>query len=253
MKVALISTPSTSGKTTIGFLLGCVWARIMKTKSYHMTTGSFDEYFNMLPDIDIKMRGHTRELRAALRAASIESAESFATSFTSQGNYPICEFSDPSSPEEKGDTLRGFATLLPPTGIILVEISNDANLEDNINVINSCDVALILCRPMQGEAARVRDTMHKYNITIPSFPLLMQVNNLTVTKKELDIWFAGMKYLTFSYSPAIQKFINKKKADALVNAIINVDFNTGTLRQELHNILAMLYAPVKIPEVNKWS
>ena len=252
MKIALISTPSTSGKTVMSLLLGGIWARVMKTKSYHMTTGSFDEYFNILPDIDIKMRGHTREVRAALRAASIESAESFATSFTAQGNYPICEFSDPSSAEEKADTLRGFASLLPPSGLVLVEICNEANLEDNIEIINACDVALIICRPIMGEYERVKSIKEKYQIKIPSFPLLMQVNNLAVTKKELDIWFPT-KYLTLSYTPVIQKFINKRKADMLLDAVIKVDFNTSTLRQEIYNILSVLYAPVKIPEVSRWS
>lgn len=252
MKIALISTPSTSGKTIMSLLLGGIWARVMKTKSYHMTTGSFDEYFNILPDIDIKMRGHTRELRASLRAASIESAESFATSFTAQGNYPICEFSDPSSAEEKADTLRGFASLLPPTGLILVEINNDANLEDNIEIINACDVALILCRPISGEMERVKSIAARYKVQVPYFPLLMQLNPLSVTKKELDIWF-NTKYLTFSYSPVIQKFVNKRKADMLLEAIIKVDYNTSTLRQEIYNILATLYAPVKIPEVSRWS
>lgn len=252
MKIALISTPSTSGKTILSFLLGCTWSRVMKTKSYHMTTGTFDEYFNLVPDIDVKMRGKTRELRTSLRSASIDSAESFATSFTPYGNYPICEFTDPSSPEEKADVLKGFATLLPNTGLILVEISNQADLADNIAVINACDVALVLCRPIMGEYANYKKTLEKYKVEIPAFPLLAQVNPLTVTKKELDAWFPE-KYLTMSYNPAIQKFINKRKADQLIGAVIKVDFCTQTLRQELHTILSRLYHPYKIPEVGRWS
>ena len=253
MKVALISTPSTSGKTVLSFLLGCTWAKVMKTKSYHMTTGTFDEYFNLVPDIDVKMRGKTRELRTALRSASVESAESFATSFTTSGNYPVCEFTDPSSPEEKAEVLKGFAALLPSiTSLVLVEINNNADLEDNIAVINACNVALVLCRPIMGEYDAYKKILEKYKVEIPAFPLLTQLNPLTVTKKELDIWFPE-KYFTFSYNPAIQKFINKRKADMLIDAIIKVDFGTQTIRQELHNILARIYHPTKIPEVSRWS
>ena len=252
MKIALISTRSTSGKTLTSLLIGGIGARIFKTPAYHMTTGSFDEYFNLAQDIDLKMKGHTPELHAALRAASVQDAESFATSFTSAGNYPICEFSDPSSPEEKASALKGFAGLLSPTSLVLVEINNYADVEANSAVIDACDVALILARPMMGEYERVKEIIDKYNVRIPHMLLINQVNNLSVTVKELQAWFPE-KFLTLSYNPTVQKFLNKRKLEQLIDGVLRADFGTGTLRQEVYNILSKLYAPVKIPEVTRWS
>lgn len=252
MKVALLSTRSTSGKTTVSLLLGGVWARISKTHVYHMTTGSFDEYFNAAPDIDLRMKGHTPELKTSLRAASIESAESFATSFTAAGNYPVCEFSDPTSPEEKADAVKGFASILPASSLILVEVSNDADVETNSAVINACDVVLVLARPMVGEGKRVEEILKKYSVTIPHLVLVNQVNSRAVTVKEMQTWFPG-KFLTLSYNPTIQKYLNKRKLEGLIDSVLRADNDTTTLRQELHGILARLYAPVKIPEVSRWA
>ena len=252
MKIALISTRSTSGKTVTSLLLGGIWAKISNTHVYHMTTGSFDEYFNTAPEIDLKMKGHTPELKTSLRAASIESAESFATSFTSAGNYPICEFSDPTSPEEKADAVKGFSTLLTPSSLVLIEISNNADVETNSEIINACDVALVIARPIAGEYERVKEILAKYSVTIPHLVLLNEVNNRAITVKELQVWFPE-KFLTLSYNPTIQKYLNKRKLEGLLDSIVRADNDTTTLRQEIHGILSRLYAPVKIQEVSRWA
>lgn len=252
MKIALISTRSTSGKTVTSLLLGGIWAKISKTHVYHMTTGSFDEYFNTAPEIDLKMKGHTPELKTSLRAASIESAESFATSFTNAGNYPICEFSDPTSPEEKAEAVKGFSTLLTPSSLVLIEISNDADVETNSAVINACDVALVIARPIAGEYERVKEILSKYSVVIPHLVLLNGVNNRAITVKELQVWFPE-KFLTLSYNPTIQKYLNKRKLEGLLDSIVRADNDTTTLRQEIHGILSRLYAPVKIQEVSRWA
>ena len=252
MKIALISTRSTSGKTVTSLLLGGIWAKISKTHVYHMTTGSFDEYFNTAPEIDLKMKGHTPELKTSLRAASIESAESFATSFTNAGNYPICEFSDPTSPEEKAEAVKGFSTLLTPSSLVLIEISNDADVETNSAVINACDVALVIARPIAGEYERVKEILYKYSVVIPHLVLLNGVNNRAITVKELQVWFPE-KFLTLSYNPTIQKYLNKRKLEGLLDSIVRADNDTTTLRQEIHSILSRLYAPVKIQEVSRWA
>lgn len=252
MKIALISTHSTYGKTTLGLLLGGVGAQVFKTPSYLMTTGSFDSHFNVCADIDVKMRGHTPEIKAALRAASVKDAESFATSLTNAGLYPICEFSDPSLPEEKAEVVKGFAGLLNPKALVMVEISNEANVEDNRAIIETCDVAIIIARPIMGEYENVKKIIDKYKIEIPHVLLLNEVNPLAVTTKELQIWFPE-KFWTFSYNPAIPKFFNKRKAEQLVEGLLRADFGTGTLRQEIYNLLSKLYHPVKIPEVSRWA
>lgn len=252
MKIALISTHSTSGKTTMGLLLGGVGAQIFKTPSYLMTTGSFDSHFNVCADIDIKMRGHTPEIRAALRAASVKDAESFSTSLVSAGLYPICEFSDPSLPEEKADVVKGFASLLDAKALVMVEICNDAKAEDNRAIIESCDVAIIIARPIMGEYENVKKIIDKYKIEIPHVLLLNEVNPLAVTTKELQVWFPE-KFWTFSYNPAIPKFFNKRKTEQLVDGLLKADYGTGTLRQEIYNLLSKLYHPVKIPEVSRWA
>lgn len=252
MKIALISTRSTSGKTTLSMLMGGVGARVFKTPSYLMTTGSFDSHFDICADIDVKMRGHTPEIKAALRAASVKDAESFATSFTMAGVYPICEFSDPSLPDEKAGVVKGFSALLPPTALTLVEIDNAAKLEDNREIISVCDVAIIIARPIKGEYKRVKEVIDRYQLSIPYIILLNQVNPLAVTTKELQMWFPE-KFFTFSYNPTIQKFFCKRKTEQLIEGILRADYGTGTLRQEMYNLLAKLYAPVKIPEVSRWA
>lgn len=252
MKIAVISTKSSFGKTYFALTSGGTMAKVLKEASYLFTTGSFDDYFGMVQNIDVKMFGRTPELQACIRANSLENAESFSSSLTLDGLYPICAFSDSSSIDAKANAYNGFATLVKPTTPILLEIDNMADRELNSRLIHESDVAVIISNPAFGCTKKIDDIMQMYNIKIPTFVLFNNWNPATAGTKDFKSWYSG-KYFLYSYNPMALKYINKRASERLLVDIVKGGSGLGSLRNEIYSIFSYLYKPVKIPEVSKWS
>ena len=253
MKIAVISTLSMLGKTYFAMTAGTVYAHVMKEPVYFMTTGTFEDHFHMAPEIDVKMVGHTPELQAALRASSISSAESFATSFTKDGVYPICEFSDPASASVKAATLKGFGSIVTgSTSMILVEIDNAADADLNTEIIKNCDVALILASPEMGVASKIKKIKDRYAISIPTYTVFNMYNPIAVSLKDIQSWHPE-KFFTYTYNATALKYLNKRALDRMVEEVAKGGNAFGTMRNEIYNIVKAMYYPIKIPEVARWS
>lgn len=236
MKVAVISTVPTCGKTTLIEVLGSVYSRSQGRDVVVFTTGEAKDNFEQVTNITANAAlDNPYVFKAMVENSGLDAKELLNYGFQAGDEhvfmYDILGSSMGKSEKEEF-LLEAIETV--PADLTLIEIHGDINSELNLKVLRKCDCCLILTEQSPRGLRLLAKTLNE--ITIPA----MKYNHAIVISK-CDPIVASDKKMADQLKTTVQALYKFPRSSVLAKLAYN-----GQLDRAAYNIIVGDYELVNL-------
>lgn len=257
MKVAVISTQSSAGKTSIMITLGAVLAKLKRRHVYYMSTGTLVNFFRPYPESDIVRWGRPAELSNAINSNDIGLAEALTVSLTQYGDYPICSFDDSTPTDRKADIYGGLPKLIGNMDLALLEVANDTPYDLAKAMIDKSNLVLIIAEQSMNTVQDIKDVIAKYDLKDNYRVIINKYDANISSLKSIESMMKlpkGSKLISIPYNPTLAKYMDQRMYHNAIPKIVKAEAGFTGIRAGIYEILKTIYSGVKyIPEVSEWA
>lgn len=263
MKIAVLSTVSTCGKSTFIEVFGGVYSRSQRREVVAFSTGNALDIINMVTNLT-----KTAELdnpyivKSMVDNASNEDADTLRNYGIQAGDEHVYIFDILNTTMEQADREEFLLSAISkvPADMTLIEICGDPNSDLNKQVLRLCDCSIILTdvsikgcmyledifkkMPRCTALANRALVMSRYNPNVASDKKISSVINM----KQTDIY-------KFPYNPVIGKLGFDGELDRVVYDIIQGDHNVSDFRMPMQMLMEFVYdTPTRkiIRSIDRW-
>lgn len=263
MKVAILSTVPTCGKSSFIDVFGGVYSRSQRREVVAFSTGNALDIINMVTNAS-----KTAELdnpyivKSMVENASNEDADSLRNYGIQAGDEHVYIF-DILNTTLKQDEKEQFllsAIEKVPADLTLIEICGDPNTDLNRRVLNLCDCSIILTDVSIKGCMNLAEIFEK-------MPRCIALTNKALVMSRCNAIVAGDKKISeaikmkqtdiykFPYNPIIGKLAFDGELDRVAYDIVNGDYNVSEFRMPLQMLMEFVYdTPTRkiIRSIDRW-
>lgn len=262
MKVAVLSTVPTCGKTTLVEILGGVYSRSQGRNTVILSTGDARDIMSMVTrDNGVGALDNAHIVKAMIDNAG-DDAENLLNYGERAGDEHVYIFdvlNAAMSKEELSEFLLNAIKKIP-ADLTLIEICGDVNSELNRKVLEVCDCSLILvehsikgCKSLVQLIKDMPAGRAKVNRGI-----ILSKYDATVCSDKAFASKLGMKaqnIFKFPYNPQVTKLAFNGELDRIVYNIIVGEHEVVNLRRACQDIMEYLFNSDRrkvVREIERW-
>lgn len=263
MKVAVLSTVPTCGKSTFIEIFGGVYSRSQGREVVVFSTGNALDNINMITNL-----AKTAELdnpyivKSMVENASEQDADSLRNYGIQAGDEHVYMFDILNTTMSQGDREDFLINSIKkiPADMTLIEICGNPNSDLNKKVLNLCDCSIILTDVSIKGCMNLTEIFEK-------MPKCIALANKALVMAKLDPVVASDKKIAsaihmkqtsiykFPYNPIVGKLGFDGELDRICYQIITGDYNVQNFRMPLQMLMEFVYdTPTRkiIRSMDRW-
>lgn len=263
MKVAVLSTVPTCGKSTFVEIFGGVYSRSQRREVVIFSTGDALDVINMVTNL-----AKTAELdnpyivKSMVENANNEDADSLRNYGIQAGDEHVFIFDILNTTLQQAEKEEFLLSAIEkvPADMTLIEICGDPNSDLNKKVLNLCDCSIILTDvSIKGcmNLAEIFEKMPKCIALTNKALVMSRCNPIVASDKKISsaIKMRLTDIYKFPYNPVVGKLAFDGELDRICYNITVGDYNVSEFRMPLQMLMEFVYdTPTRkiIRSIDRW-